>query len=185
MGDAVVDAEIFSSRLKKLHSHFLANRESSWGGSDVLCIAMGANDATELTYSKSSALHLYLLGYEFADSILLLTKTTFCFMATTKKCGMIEAAIQTKPVEGLKFEFFKKTKDEGLNKECFHSLLGHIRKSGSKVGTLLKGNFPGIFIPTWREALENSTLPLSEIAPYLGMYLASKDETELVCKLFV
>lgn len=180
--EVVIDAELFASRLKRLHSAFTSNKDA-WNGADVLCIPMGASSEEELNYSKSSALHLYLLGYEFSDSILVLTKNTVCFMATAKKCGLIEAAIQTKPVEGLKFEFFKKTKDEGMNKEAFNAILSIIRKSGcTKVGTLLKGDFPGTFIPAWREALIDSTIPTGEIAPALGAMFSVKDAEELVSK---
>jgi len=183
--EVIIDAELFSTRLKKLHTSFISNKEA-WNGADVLCVPMGASSDEELNYSKSSALHLYLLGYEFSDSILILTKNTVCFMATAKKCGLIETAIQTKAVEGLKFEFFKKTKDEGSNREAFNAMLAIIRKNGcTKIGTLLKGSFPGIFIPAWTEAVAHSTIPTGEIGSALGAAFAVKDSDELVSVYFI
>mgnify|MGYP003384961126 CR=1 FL=1 len=179
MSEVVIDAALFATRLKKLHSNFVANKESGWNGSDSLCIAMGASSEEELNYSKSSALHLYLLGFEFSDSVIVLTKTTFCFMATNKKCGYIEAAVQTQPVDGIKFEFFRKTKDEGANRENFNAMLGICRKAGNKIGTLVKANHEGAFIPQWTDALNNSNIPIIEIAPCMGVYFSVKDDVEM------
>lgn len=179
MSEVVIDAALFAARLKKWHANFVANKESAWNGCDSICIPMGASSEEELNYSKSSALHLYLLGFEFSDSVMILTKTTFCFMATKKKCGYIEAAIQTHPVDGLKFEFLNKTKDEGANRENFNVMLGLCRKAGNKVGSLIKGNFEGAFIPQWQDALNNSNIPVVEIAPSLGLFFAVKDDVEM------
>jgi nucleosome binding factor SPN SPT16 subunit len=179
MADVVIDAALFATRLKKLHANFVANKESNWNGCDSLVIAMGASSEEDLNYSKSSALHLYLLGFEFSDSVMILTKTTFCFMATNKKCGYVEAAIQSHPVEGIKFEFFRKTKDEGANRENFNAMLGVCRKAGNKVGTLVKANHEGTFIPLWTDALTNSNIPIAEIAPSLAVFFAVKDEVEM------
>jgi nucleosome binding factor SPN SPT16 subunit len=179
--EVVINAEQFALRLKKLHATFLANRETNWNGADVLCIPMGANTEEDLNYSKSSALHLYLMGYEFSDSIIVLTKNTFCLMAAPKKCTILETAIQSRPVEGIKFEFFRKTKDEGANRECFNSILGIMRKNGAtKIGSLLKVEFPGTFIPAWKDALTHSTLATVDISASLGAFFAVKDESELV-----
>ena len=174
-----VDAELFSSRIKRLVTNFVSNKEL-WSNSDAICVPMGSSTEEELNYSKSSALHLYLLGYEFADSLFVLTKSVCCFMATEKKCGLIQEALKVHPVEGLKFEFFKKTKNEIDNKSCFESMLSVIRKAGSKLGTLLKADFQGTFIPQWQEALSRSNLSTVEIASNLGAFFASKEETELV-----
>ena len=175
-----VDAELFSSRLKRLLTNFVSNKESLWSNADALCIPMGSSSEEELNYSKSSALHLYLLGYEFADSIFILTKSVCCFMATEKKCGLIQDALKVHAVDGLKFEFFKKTKSEVDNRSCFDSMLSVIRKAGSKLGTLLKADFQGVFIPQWHEALARSNLTTVEIATNLGTFFAAKDENELV-----
>lgn len=180
-----VDAEAFASRIKRLISAFASNKDSGWNGADVLCIPMGSSSEEELNYSKSSALHLYLLGYEFADSIFVLTKSMCLFMATEKKCSLIQDALRRVPVEGVKFEFFKKTKMEVDNRSCFESMLSLIRKAGSKVGTLLKAEFQGTFIPMWQDALSRSNLPTVEIAPSLGIFFAAKEENEVVSMMIV
>lgn len=105
-------------------------------------------------------------------------------MGTAKKCGLLESALQQRPVEGLKYEFFRKTKDEGANRECFHNILSVMRKGNtSKVGTLLKADFAGTFVPSWKDALEHSNMTLVEIAPCLGAFFSVKEPSEIkLCK---
>ena len=74
MSSTQINRELFFSRLQQLHSQWLKNRETPvWAEANALCIIMGSRD-DDITYKKSSSLHLWLLGYEFTDTILLLVK---------------------------------------------------------------------------------------------------------------
>ena len=142
---------------------------------------MGTSDQDQVNYSKSSALHLHLLGYEFPDTIMVLMKNQFYVMAHPKKCGYIERAAGEKPDSFIKVTCLPKGKDEALNKENFAKLIEAMRTNGEnqRVGTLLKDNFNGNFIASWQQALTSSDLATSECSAALGRLLSVKDETEM------
>jgi len=181
--DVQIDAEKFFQRIQKLKSHWLANKSSLYGDADALCIQMGSLEEQDSAsvYSKSAATHLYFLGYEFPDSLIVLTKSTFYFMATAKKCSYLESAIANhKAPSGLSIQVLHKSKDASINSSNFSKLVGSVKTDGgSKLGTLIKGNFPGAFIASWSEFVDASKLSKVEISSALGQFFAVKDETEL------
>ena len=107
-GGVVIDGELMFKRLERFHENFLNHRESEWGGVDAICIPMGTSDAEQVSYSKSSAFHLSVLGYEFPDTIMILMKNKFYFMAHTKKCTYIETAAKSKPDSSIEIKTFVK-----------------------------------------------------------------------------
>lgn len=178
--DVNINAEKFFQRLERLQTHWTTHKSTVWGGSDAICIPLGGAVGSDMNYSKSSSMHLYLLGYEFPDSIMIITRNSFHFMATAKKCSYLESALlgTSSPIS---VNFLRKEKDEGVNRENFHNLLGVIRKGGGKrVGSLFSAEYDGTFIPLWMELVEQSQLDRFEIAPSLGLFFANKDEGELV-----
>ena len=80
MADIQISSDKFYLRLQRLIDAWTSNK-TSWGGADSLCIMLGTREE-ESSYSKSSSLHLYLLGYEITDSIIIITKNSFTFMAS-------------------------------------------------------------------------------------------------------
>ena len=91
--DVNINAEKFFQRLERLQTHWTTHKSTSWGGSDAICIPLGSAAGKEMNYSKSSSMHLYLLGYEFPDSIMIITRNSFHFMATAKKCSYLENSL--------------------------------------------------------------------------------------------
>lgn len=172
-----INGEKFYQRLQRVIDNWALNKSTYWGGADSLCIPNGSA-SEDLQYSKSAAFHLYLFGYEFPDSIILMTKNSFCFMATEKKCKIIEAGIAgiQSPIS---VKFLKRTKDEGLNKENMNSMVGIARKSGSKLGSLYKVEYEGNFISSWLNTVDQSQLEKVEILTGLALYFGVKDETEI------
>jgi nucleosome binding factor SPN SPT16 subunit len=180
MVDVNINAEKFFQRLERLQTHWTTHKSTVWGGSDALCIPLGAASGKDMSYSKSSSMHLYLLGYEFPDSIIIITRNSFHFMATAKKCSYLEAALLGTS-SAVSINFLKKEKDEGVNRENFHNLLAVIRKGGGKrLGSLFNAEYDGNFIQTWMELVQQSQIEMFEIAAGLGLFFASKDEGELV-----
>ena len=181
MTESLIDAERFFQRLLKLKNHYLSNKSSLYGDADAICIPMGANEnQDDINYSKSSAIHLYLLGYEFPDTLLVITIATVYFMATPKKCGLIEKILPNCPA-GLNIKILHKSKDSSENSACFSNIVASIKTSGgTKLGTLLKGNLSGQFITAWTNFLEVSKIVRTDIAAVLGLFLSIKDETEIV-----
>lgn len=174
-----LNAERFFARLERLQTDWMTHKSGVWGGSDALCVPLGAV-GDEINYSKSSAFHLFLFGYEFADSLIVITRNNFYFMATAKKCGMLEKDLVGKH-DTIKVHLLVRSKDEGQNREHFNELGNVIRKGGGKkLGSLFKAEYEGNFIPSWMNFLDQSQLEKVDISPALGLLLAVKDEVELV-----
>ena len=176
MSDIQINAEVFFHRLKRLVAHWKSNSEP-WGGVNSVCITLGSRE-DETSYSKASALHLYLLGYEITDSIIIITENSFWFMASDKKCKYLETSLANKPGE-IAFHSLYKTKDEGMNRENFNKLLGIARKCGQKLG-FLQLELTGQFVKSWQNSLELSQLERIDITPAIGTLLSVKDDSEIV-----
>jgi nucleosome binding factor SPN SPT16 subunit len=176
--EVAINDEQFYSRLNKFITHWNQNKETLWENTNILCIPMGAVKDADVVYSKSSAMHLYLLGYEFPESLMILTPNKFYFITTQKKAAYLEAI---KDDTKFPIETFYKTKDENANKEMFKTLLTTLKKTGTTVmGTILKGEFEGKFIPLWNETLAGQGFTTVDVSRGLGVLLSTKDATELV-----
>lgn len=178
MADIQIYAERFYSRLERLIAHWTAHKSTLYGGADALCIPFGAS-SEENTYSKSAAMHLFLMGYEFSDTIIVITKNSFYFMSSAKKVGYMETAVAGKSTT-ITAHFLTKVKDDGQNRESFHNMLGVIRKAGGKkLGSLYKATYEGPFIPAWHDVIEVGSLEKVEVASAYGLFLSVKDDVEL------
>ena len=183
MTDVNIDSDLFYSRLERLQRDWLTNQDLDvWGdGAEVICIPMGSSKDQDVVYSKSSAIHLFLLGYEFPDSLFILTKKCLYFMATSKKIAFLEAI---RKEDKIPMKFFQKTKDDAVNRDNFRAILDEIRTSNSlKMGTILKAQFEGKFINSWMDVLKTEGVETTEISKGLGLFLSVKDKSELdTCK---
>ena len=182
MGDITINSEQFFSRLGKLEQSLVNQKAELWDGMDALCVPMGPPDES-VPYSKGAALHLYLMGYEFPESIILITKGNFYFMATAKKCRYLKELMdkQDENTNSIKMHLLEKTKDDGANRELMHNMLGAARKNhGSKLGCFYKQEFEGKFIPGWMEMIKGSGLDMIEAAPGVGKLLCVKEDNEIV-----
>lgn len=183
MSDIQISSEKFYQRLSKLIEGWQSNKLANWSNADSICILLGTREEDESTYSKSSALHLYLLGYEITDSVIIITKTHFWFMASEKKCKYLETAL-TNQSSTIIFQALPKTKDEGMNRENFNKLLGVARKCGHNVGMLMQTDLKGPFMQAWQNSFDQSQLEKVDVALGLALMLAVKDEAELVRILY-
>lgn len=179
--EVTINSELFYSRLNKILTHWNQHKSSPsslYENSNVLVIPMGAVKGNDVIYSKSSALHLYLLGYEFPESLIIITTNIFYFVTTQKKAAYLEAI---KDDTKFPIETFYKTKDENANQEIFKNILSIIRKNyGTTIGTLVKGEFEGKFIPSWNEYVASESFNTVDISRGLGVILSVKDAMELV-----
>jgi nucleosome binding factor SPN SPT16 subunit len=177
--EVAINDEQFYSRLNKFLTHWNQNKETIWENTNIICIPMGAVKNADVVYSKSSAMHLYLLGYEFPESLMILTPNKFYFITTQKKAAYLEAI---KDESKFPIETFYKTKDENANKEMFKSLLSTLKKThgATTIGTILKGEFEGKFIPLWNETVASQSFTTVDVSRGLGVLLSIKDATELV-----
>jgi nucleosome binding factor SPN SPT16 subunit len=182
MSGITINSERFFARLSKLQSHFEKNKADLYGNSDSLVIPLGSSTG-DVAYSKAASLHLYLLGFEFPDSIIIIRKGTFHFMATAKKCQYLREFLVPNANENTStIELIEKTKDDGQNRENMNELVNILRKDkGKKVGSIFKQSegFQGKFIPGFMTMVKDSQLDMVEIANALSSFFMLKDQDEL------
>ena len=183
MTDISINAEKFYQRLDRLLENWNSNKAKTWGNADALCIMLGTREEDE-SYSKVSALHLYLLGYEITDSIMIITKTNVWFMASDKKCQYLDAL--AKGTSSITYSSLQKTKDLGMNRENFNALLGNVRKAGNKIGSVMQMELKGQFIQSWLSCVDQSQLEKVDITAGISLLLSVKDDNEIVsCSKFL
>lgn len=89
-----INLENFGKRLKMLYSHWTEHNDELWGASEVLAIGTPP-PSEDLRYLKSSALNMWLVGYEFPDTIMVFMKKQIHFLCSQKKASLLEAVKQT------------------------------------------------------------------------------------------
>ena len=85
MGDEIkIDKAVFESRLLTLQSIW-KDRKSTDAFNNVTSILSVMGKTEEGPYSKSLALHFWLLGYEFPATLILITQERVWVVTTAKK----------------------------------------------------------------------------------------------------
>ncbi|CAL5378436.1 unnamed protein product [Camellia sinensis] len=84
----------FGKRLKMLYSHWNEYNNDLWGASEVLAIAMPP-PSEDLRYLKSSAPNVWLVGYEFPDTIMVFMMKQIHFLCSQKKASLLEVVKKT------------------------------------------------------------------------------------------
>ncbi|KAJ8447120.1 hypothetical protein Cgig2_022849 [Carnegiea gigantea] len=175
-----INLENFSIRLKSLYSNWKDNKADLWGDADVLVIATPpASD--DLRYLKSSAMNIWLLGYEFPETVMVFTRKQIHFLCSQKKASLLDVVKKAaKEAVGVDVLMHIKGKSEDGTFQM-EVILRSIRSLGedSVVGYVAKEALEGTLLETWSEKLKNSNLKLSDITSGLSDLFAVKDSGEL------
>jgi nucleosome binding factor SPN SPT16 subunit len=175
--ETAIDPVKFFKRLDYIKNCW-QSKKASWGNSDVLCFLYGAS-SEDIIYSKSISIHLFLFGYELTNSISIITTNEFYFMGSKNACALLQAVFTSKPDASTKLVLIQKEKDDVKNRENFQYLANAIRKSGSKVGSIFKAEYPGTFVKSWIDLIESALLEKVEITSAVSLMLAAKDPEEV------
>ena len=128
-------------------------------------------------YQKSTALFTWLLGYEFPDTVMMVTKGRVVFITSMKK-GAILDAISAK--DGT-VQVFKRDKNprmgEAANKAAWNALFPSGSNGGVRLGILGRDKNEGTIIQEWLASC-NGQYEGVDISPVIGELLAVKEETE-------
>nr|GMD40658.1 FACT complex subunit SPT16-like [Ipomoea batatas] len=178
-----INVDTFSKRLKMLYSHWSDYNNELWGSSEV--IAIGTPPPSEdLRYLKSSALNMWLVGYEFPDTIMVFMKKQIHFLCSQKKASLLEVVKQSaKDAVGVDVVMHIKAKnDDGTESmdaifNAIHAQNGH---DTPVVGHLAREAPEGNLLETWSEKLHNANFQLSDIASGFSDLFAVKDAAEIM-----
>ncbi|KAI9199412.1 FACT complex subunit-domain-containing protein [Polychytrium aggregatum] len=185
MASVKIDARNFHKRAKLLLATWKgAGRVGSaeeFAEADALLVAVGANNDDEASFSKSTAVQMWLLGYEFSDTIIVFTPEKIYVLCGAKKANYLEPLKQYE--RGVPLEIFIRGKEAGSNLEGFQKLFEVMAgsKAGKRIGVLTKDQYSSKFYTEWKEALGNAPTKFEQvdISVGIGSVLAIKDEDEL------
>ncbi|KAK6159772.1 hypothetical protein DH2020_003153 [Rehmannia glutinosa] len=179
-----IDLNTFSRRLQALYAHWRRHKDEYWGSSDVLAVATPP-PSEDLRYLKSSALNIWLLGYEFPETIMVFGDEHIYFMCSQKKASLLEVVKKSaKDTVGLDVIMHVKAKnDNGSNQmdSILQAIRSHSKLDAPTVGYIAREAPEGKLLEIWSDRLKGSGLPLSDISNGLSDLFAVKDKNEITC----
>ncbi|KAF8086502.1 hypothetical protein N665_0623s0009 [Sinapis alba] len=176
-----IDVTNFILRTRALYVHWNEHSASLWGSADALAVATppASND---LRYLKSSALHIWLLGYEFPDTIMVFISKQIHFLCSKKRATLLEVVKQPAHDElGIDVVLHVKAKgDDGTGQ--MDAVFRAIRdgKESQVVGHIAREAPEGKLLETWTERLKNAKFQFVDITAGFSDIFAAKDGTEIL-----
>ncbi|TXG48907.1 hypothetical protein EZV62_024782 [Acer yangbiense] len=173
-------SETFSTRLKTFYSHWKETKSDLWGSADVLAIATPPA-SEDLRYLKSSALNIWLLGYEFPETIMVFTKKQIHFLCSQKKASLLgvvkKSAMDAVGVDVV-LHVKAKTDDRiGLMDGIFSAERSLSKADGNDnpiVGYISRETLEWKLLETWDDRLKNTGFQLSDVTN--GLSVKDRDE---------
>ncbi|XP_006830445.2 FACT complex subunit SPT16, partial [Amborella trichopoda] len=176
-----IDLDTFSKRLKAFYSSWEENRDSLWASADAIAVATPP-PSDDLRYLKSSALNIWLLGYEFPETIMVFTSKQIHFLCSQKKANLLETLGKSaKSALNLEVLIHVKAKNEdgaSQMEEIFNAIKSHAESEKVVVGHIAREAAEGKLLETWREKLELN-FQLGDVTNGFSELFAVKDENEI------
>lgn len=175
-----IDLNNFSKRLNQIYSHWNEHKLDLPALVDIIAISTPLA-SEDLRYLKSSALSIWLLGYEFPETIMVFMKKQLHFLCSQKKATLLEVLkTPAKEAVGVDVMIHVKAKtDDGSTQMAaiFRAIEAH---STPTIGYIAKEVPEGKLLNTWSEKLKNSGLELIDITNWLSDLFSIKDSVELI-----
>jgi nucleosome binding factor SPN SPT16 subunit len=129
-GGIEIDKTLFHDRLSSFLTKWKADKRSGdsiFGGANSICICVGKGDENNPDAdTKTAAFQLWLLSYEFPQTLIVITPDVVHFVTTKKKAVYLEALKGGK----IPIEIHKRGKDADENNAQFTKLADLIKSSG-------------------------------------------------------
>ncbi|KAM7478528.1 hypothetical protein LguiA_026741 [Lonicera macranthoides] len=184
-GGYTINLDNFGKRLKMMYSHWNEYNDDLWGASEVLAVATPP-PSEDLRYLKSSALNIWLLGYEFPETIMVFMKKQIHFLCSLKKASLLEVVKKTaREVVGVDVVMHVKAKnDDGsaLMDSIFRAVNSQSSLNGHNtpvVGHIAREAPEGKLLEKWDEKLKGENFQLADITNGFSDLFAVKDINEI------
>ncbi|KAI8834781.1 FACT complex subunit SPT16 N-terminal lobe domain-containing protein [Chytriomyces cf. hyalinus JEL632] len=175
-----LSAKQFHSRARTLLNTWKTDSDNSFAGADCVVVAYGLADENEAGYQKTSAVQLWLLGYEFTDTILVFLKDRIAVLTSQKKANMLQALEQATGIDQkIPLMLFRRGKDDAANKVLFEDVAKLVKEAGGKVGVIAKDKQKGKFIDEWKAVLAAQSVEEVDVASGIASSMAVKDSEDL------
>ncbi|XP_065867180.1 FACT complex subunit SPT16-like [Euphorbia lathyris] len=176
-----INTDKFKVRLGLLYSHWKEHKDELWSSADALAIATPP-PSEDLRYLKSSALNVWLLGYEFPETIMVFMNKQIHFLGSQKKISLLESV--RKPAQnvagGIDLVMHVKAKgDDGT--ASMEAIFRAIRSQSNAnvVGYIAKEAPEGTLLESWAEKLKAAGFEqLADVTGGFSELLAMKDSDE-------
>ncbi|KAL8229891.1 hypothetical protein R6Q57_014791 [Mikania cordata] len=178
-GGYTIDTSTLSRRLQSLYSHWREHRDKLWGSCNAFAVATPP-PSDDLRYLKSSALNIWLLGYEFPETIMVFSDKQIHFLCSQKKASLLDVVKESaKGAVNVDVVMHTKAKnDNGLTQ--MDDILNSIESLDSPVFGYITREAPeGKLLETWTEKIKSSGLQLSDVTNGLADLFAVKEAGEL------
>uniref|UniRef100_A0A7N0U8U9 FACT complex subunit n=1 Tax=Kalanchoe fedtschenkoi TaxID=63787 RepID=A0A7N0U8U9_KALFE len=180
-GAYTINLENFSKRLKSFYANWNQHKADLWGNSDALVVATPPA-SEDLRYLKSSALNIWLLGYEFPDTIMVFTRRQVHLLCSQKKASLIEVVKKpAKESAGVDVVMHVKARgDDGTSQmdTMFRAVIAQSKDDIPIVGHIAREAPEGKFLETWDEKLKSSNFHLCDVTTGFSDLFAVKDGIE-------
>ncbi|XP_076957772.1 FACT complex subunit SPT16-like [Bidens hawaiensis] len=178
-GSYSIDAATLTRRLQSLYSHWREHREDLWGSCNAFAVATPP-PSDDLRYLKSSALNIWLLGYEFPETIMVFSDKQIHFLCSQKKASLLDVVKESaKDAINVDVVMHVKAKtDDGLT--LMDDILHSIESVDSPVlGYIAKEAPEGKLLEKWTEKMKSSGIQLTDVTNGLADLFAVKEAGEL------
>jgi len=177
-GTPKLETATFYRRLKQMYSIW-NDPKKDFKDVQSIFILNGKEDPDAIKI-KTTAIHVWLLGYEFVDSLVVFLKNSVVFLANQKKLALLEQLQKEKGNNDINLIFLSKDKE---NKESLQKLKDHLMQEiGSdnfKYGNLVKEKQAGPFAKEIEDFLKGFPQAPIDIGTLIQESLCIKEAEEL------
>ncbi|KAJ2722612.1 FACT complex subunit spt16 [Coemansia sp. Benny D115] len=172
MSDVQLDVAAFHRRASRLIGALKG------AAVDSILVLQGRSDESN-PYTKTIATQMWLLGYEFPNTLILFTKSKVCVIAGQKKAKILEPLQAAS--DGVAIEILVHGKDPAKNEQVFARAIGALRESGSRIGVIGSDPTPGKMVDDWTAAFapSQSAFLMVDASAAIANVLAVKEESEV------
>ncbi|KAJ3669600.1 hypothetical protein LUZ60_011550 [Juncus effusus] len=177
-----INLESFKNHLQSFYASWQSKKSELWANSDAISISTPPS-SEDLRYLKSSAMNIWLLGYEFPETIMVFTQNSIHFICSPKKASLLDPLkkITKEAVSAELIIHVKSKNDDGTSQ--MDEILNLIKSKNENpiIGHVSKEAPEGKLLETWSEKLAGSACQLADISAGISEILSVKDSTELTC----
>lgn len=180
-----IDQTTFVKRLQALYKHWREHKDELWGSADFFAVATPP-PSNDLRYLKSSTLNMWLLGYEFPETIMVFGSNHIHFVCSQRKGSLLQS-VKGSAKEAVDVDVIIHAKLKGEDGTSQMDAVLHSMSSVSKsqgygapvVGYIVKEAPEGLLLEKWDDKLKNSGLQLCDVTNGLADLFAIKDPSEV------
>eukprot|EP01018_Ginkgo_biloba_P030029 Gb_09795 [translate_table: standard] len=176
-----INVETFGKRLKTFYANWKEHKQDLWGGCGAIAVSTPP-PSEDLRYLKSSALNIWLLGYEFPETIMVFMEKQIHFLCSQKKASLLETLKKSSKSLGIDVILHVKARnDSGSNQmeEICMAIKSQCKGGVPVVGWIAKEAPEGSLLEGWTEKLKGTEFQLVDASNGFSDLFAVKDETEI------